>query len=105
MSQIGSFTRTADGFAGRVRILLLDAELTFVPAEHNGTENAPDYRIHLGDGDTGPELGAGWKRTGERAGEYISIVLDDPSFMQPVLATLFQTERDPGDMGAGGSAG
>jgi uncharacterized protein (DUF736 family) len=73
MSQIGFFTRTADGFAGRVRTLSLDAELTFVPAENNGAEHAPDYRIHLGDGDAGPELGAGWKRTGERAGEYVSV--------------------------------
>lgn len=28
MSQIGFFTRTADGFAGRVRTLSLDAELS-----------------------------------------------------------------------------
>ncbi|WP_029605650.1 DUF736 domain-containing protein [Kozakia baliensis] len=94
MSQIGFFTRTTDGFAGRVRTLSLDAELTFVPAENNGAEYAPDYRIHLGDGDTGPELGAGWKRTGERAGEYISVLLDDPTFMQPIRATLFQAGRE-----------
>jgi len=93
MSQIGFFTRTSDGFSGRVRTLSLDAELTFVPAENNGAEHAPDYRIHLGDGNAGPEIGAGWTRTGERAGEYISIVLDDPSFMQPVRATLFQAGR------------
>ncbi|MBO1325658.1 DUF736 domain-containing protein [Acetobacter sp. TBRC 12305] len=93
MSQIGFFTRTADGFAGRVRTLSLDAELTFVPAENNGTEHAPDYRIHFGDGESGPELGAGWKRTGERAGEYVSVVLDDPSFTQPIRATLFQAGR------------
>ncbi len=60
MSQIGFFTRTSDGFAGRVRTLSLDAELTFVPVENNGAENTPDYRIHLGDGDSAPEIGAGW---------------------------------------------
>jgi uncharacterized protein (DUF736 family) len=93
MSQIGFFTRTAAGFAGRIRTLSMDAELTFVPAETNGAENAPDYRIHLGDGESGLEIGAGWTRTGERAGEYMSIVLDDPAFTQPVRATLFQSGR------------
>ncbi|MCQ9156340.1 DUF736 domain-containing protein [Acidomonas methanolica] len=93
MSQIGFFTRTSDGFAGRVRTLSLDAELTFMPAENNSAEHAPDYRIHLGEGDSALEIGAGWKRTGERAGEYVSVVLDDPSFMQPIRATLFQAGR------------
>ena len=42
------------------------------------------YRVHLGDGD-GPEIGAGWKRTGEKAGEYVSLVIDDPALAQPIV--------------------
>ena len=56
-------------------------------------ENAPDYRVHLGDGD-GPEIGAGWKRTGEKAGEYVSLVIDDPALAQPIRANLFQSGDD-----------
>ena len=67
MAQIGTFARTANGYSGRLRTLNLDVELTLVPAENTDSENAPDYRIHLGDGDEGPEVGAGWKRNGERA--------------------------------------
>ena len=93
MAQIGQFTRSKSGYSGRIRTLSLDAELVLVPAEHSDAENAPDYRIHLGDGD-GPEVGAGWKRTGEKAGDYVSLVLDDPALTQPVRANLFQSSDD-----------
>ncbi|WP_010510511.1 DUF736 domain-containing protein [Komagataeibacter europaeus] len=93
MPQIGTFTRTADGFAGRLRTLALDAELTFVPAAPSDARHAPDYRIHLGESGNGIEIGAGWKRTGEKAGDYISIVLDDPVLPQPIHANLFQSDR------------
>ena len=93
MAQIGQFTRSKSGYSGRIRTLSLDAELVLVPAEHSDAENAPDYRIHLGDGD-GPEVGAGWKRTGEKAGDYVSLVLDDPALTQPVRAYLFQSSDD-----------
>ncbi len=46
------------GYSGHIRTLSLDAELALVPAEPSDAENAPDYRIHLGDED-GPEVGAG----------------------------------------------
>lgn len=91
MTQIGAFNRTKTGFAGRIHCLALDVELVLTPADNSDTENAPDYRIHLGDED-GPEVGAGWKRTGERAGEYVSLQLDDPSFAQPIRANLFQAD-------------
>jgi uncharacterized protein (DUF736 family) len=90
MPQIGEFTRTKNRYSGRVRTLSLDIEMVLVPAEHSDTENAPDYRAHLGDGD-GPEIGAGWKRTGEKAGDYVSIQIDDPALGQPIRANLFQS--------------
>jgi uncharacterized protein (DUF736 family) len=90
MAQIGTFTRTQHGFTGRLRTLSLDIELTLVPAEHSDTENAPDYRIHAG-GEDGPEVGAGWRRTGDKAGEYVSLQLDDPTFSQALRANLFQS--------------
>ncbi|MBO1361113.1 DUF736 domain-containing protein [Acetobacter sacchari] len=93
MAQIGNFTRTADGFAGRLRTLALDVELTIVPATSSDAEHAPDYRVHLGDADVGPEIGAAWKRTGEKAGTYLSLVLDDPMLAQPIRANLFQSDR------------
>ena len=96
MAQIGTFKRTKTGISGRIRTLALDAELVLIPVDKRDAENAPDYRIHLGDVDgseVGPEVGAGWKRTGEKAGDYISLQLDDPSFRQPIRANLFQANE------------
>ena len=76
MTLIGEFTRTKSGYGGRIRTL------------------APDYRVHLGNDADGPEVGAGWKRTGEKAGEYVSLQLDDPTFAQPIRANLFQSADD-----------
>lgn len=98
MAQIGHFSRTASGYCGRIRTLMLDLELTFVPVDDIDVENAPAYRIHLGDED-GPEVGAGWKHTGERAGAFISVVLDDPVFHQPIRARLYQSDEDGRDWG------
>ena len=91
MAQIGQFTREPSGFTGHVRTVTIDVELVLVPADPSDADNAPDYRIHLGDED-GLEAGAGWKRTGERAGEYVSLLLDDPAFAQPIRANLFRDD-------------
>ncbi len=93
MTQIGQFTREKKGFFGRIHTLFLNAELVLLPAEPNEAENAPDYRLHAG-GEDGPEIGAGWKRTGEKAGAFISLVIDDPALAQPVRANLFQNGDD-----------
>lgn len=95
MTQIGHFTRTKSGYAGRISTLTLDRELTLVPAESSDTENAPDYRVHGGDS-SGPEVGAAWKRTGEKAGDYLSLQIDDPAFGRPIRANMFKldTEND-----------
>ena len=98
MAQIGQFTRTPSGYSGQLRTLSLDLELTFVPSDNAESEKAPAYRIHLGDED-GPEVGAGWKHSGERAGPFISVLLDDPVFPHPIRARLFQSDDDGHDWG------
>jgi uncharacterized protein (DUF736 family) len=93
VSQIGQFTRTKSGYAGTIRTLTLNAELALVSAERNDTASAPDYRIHLGDED-GPEVGVGWKRCGEKAGDYVALLIDDPALVQPIRANLFRSGDD-----------
>jgi uncharacterized protein (DUF736 family) len=93
MAQIGHFTRDKSGFTGRIQTLFFTHDLSLVPAESSDAENAPDFRVHLGDAD-GPEIGAGWNETGERAGDYVSLRIDDPAFAQPLRAALFQTTND-----------
>lgn len=91
MPQIGQFTREISGFTGRIRTLSFDTDFAVVPADALDGENTPDYRVHLG-GEDGPEVGAGWKRTGERAGEYIALLIDDPALPRPIRANLFRDD-------------
>lgn len=91
MPQIGQFIRERSGFAGRIRTLTLHLEIVLVPAEPSDADNAPDYRVHI-DSEDGPEAGAGWKRTGERAGEFIALLIDDPALAQPIRANLFRDD-------------
>ena len=95
MSVIGQFTRENDGFVGHLTTLSLHQDIIIVPAEPSDAENAPDFRVHVLDtmsNETGAEIGAGWKRTGERAGEYIAVLIDDPALPQPIRANLFRDD-------------
>lgn len=93
--QIGSFIRTDKGFEGVIETATLDIRISLVPAESGAADKAPDWRIHRGNDGDGPEIGAGWNESGERAGDYVSLRIDDPSFAQPIRAALFQNANDP----------
>lgn len=90
MAHIGIFKRKNDGYKGTIRTLMLDREIDIIPAVGSDAENAPNYRVLTGE----VEVGVGWKRTGERAGDYVALVIDDPSFAHPIRANLFHLERD-----------
>jgi uncharacterized protein (DUF736 family) len=93
MPQIGEFIRHQTGYSGRIRTLSLDLEVAIVAAEASDADNAPDYRVHAG-GEAGSTIGAGWKHSSEKAGEFVSLQIDDPTFAQPVRAYLFQNGDD-----------
>ncbi|MBB4096304.1 DUF736 domain-containing protein [Ochrobactrum pecoris] len=92
MSQIGTFTRTTDGFFGRIRTLTLNAEVTILPVDSTDAENAPERRVFL----NGVEVGAAWERTGEKAGTWLSITIDDPSLVEPIRARMFEADAKKG---------
>jgi uncharacterized protein (DUF736 family) len=92
MRAIGTFASTGDGFVGHLRTLTLDIPLSIVAAEVTDTAKAPDYRVLAGEGDETYEVGAGWKQTGERAGAYVAIVIDDPALAAPLRANLFASD-------------
>jgi len=92
--RIGSFVAADGGFAGHLHTLTLDIELALVPAESSDSDNAPDFRVIAGSDDEAREVGAGWKHVGEKAGDYVAIQIDDPMFIQPLRANLFQSENN-----------
>jgi len=64
MPQIGTFTHDDDGigFVGHLTTLMLAQDILIVAAEPSDAENAPQYRVHIVDGETG-EAGAETPRT------------------------------------------
>lgn len=90
--KIGTFIAADGGFAGHLHTLTLDIDLTLVPADPSDSEKAPDYRVMAGEGDEAREVGAAWKHVGEKAGDYLSLQIDDPAFIQPLRANLFQDD-------------
>ena len=92
MAIIGIFTRTADGkLAGNLTTLTLNTKLQFVPETNKSKDNAPDFRIVLGN----LEAGAAWEKFGRETGrKYWLVKLDDPAFAAPLYASLVDTEDD-----------
>lgn len=90
---ITHFEPSGSCYAGRARLFGIDEAIVLVPTEPNDADNAPDYRIHLGDED-GPEVGGGWKRVGERAGDYIALEIDSPVFPAPFRPVLFRANPE-----------
>jgi uncharacterized protein (DUF736 family) len=90
MIRIGEFRAHGDSYAGRLVTLGIDVALTIAPAPRSELENAPDYRVYADEDADGPEVGAGWKRIGKKAGAYVAIVIDDPQFPRPIRANLFR---------------
>lgn len=88
--RIGTFIAADDGFAGHLHTLTLDVDLVILPTEPSDNENAPDFRVITGEGDDAREVGAGWKHVGEKAGDYVALQIDDPAFILPLRANLFQ---------------
>ena len=90
MATIGTFKQSGNNeFAGEIVTLSVQAKnVRIVPEEQKGSENAPSHRIHAGKA----EIGAAWSRRSSEGRDYLSVKLDDPSFMAPIYANLFEDE-------------
>ena len=91
--RIGTFIAADGGFSGHLRTLTLDIDLFLVPTESSDSEHAPDYRVIAGSETQAREIGAGWKHVGEKAGDYVAVQIDDPMFIHPLRANLFQGNK------------
>lgn len=91
---IGTFTRTKDGFAGEVRAFGIREDVVLIPAERGDGDHAPDYRLRLNDGSSS-EAGFAWKEVGEKAGDYLSLKIVSPLFPgQSFRANLFRADEE-----------
>jgi len=94
MATIGTFTKGDNGsYAGTLRTLAVNAKARITPDTEKAKDTAPDFRVYVGPA----EIGAAWKKTAlETNREYLSVKLDDPSFAQPIYASLVEAEEGKG---------
>ena len=92
MATIGTFTSNGNGFAGTIKTLNLNVKARIERIE-NPSDKGPQFRIFSG----AVELGAAWQKTAkDTERDYLSVKLDDPSFPNPIYATLVEVEGQEG---------
>ena len=86
MANIGTFTRTATGYKGEiVTMSVQQTNVRIVTESDQASENAPSHRVFVGRA----EIGAAWSKQSQEGRDYLSVKLDDPSFVAPIYANLF----------------
>jgi len=89
MANIGSFTKSGEGYKGEIVTMSVQTKnVRIVPEEASENENAPTHRVFVGRA----EIGAAWTKTSKEDRPYLSVKLDDPSFTAPIFANLFDDE-------------
>jgi uncharacterized protein (DUF736 family) len=89
MPVIGTFAPAKDGgWVGTIRTLTIDVKARFVPNDNQDNERAPAFRIFAGRS----EIGAAWREhsSGENGRDYLSVRLDDPTLLEPIIAAMFE---------------
>lgn len=93
MANIGTFTKSEQGFVGEIVTLSFQARgVRLVPETNGSNENAPSHRVYVGRA----EIGAAWAKRSNEGRDYLGLKLDDPSFNAPIYANLFDDEDGDG---------
>ena len=86
---LGSFKKTGHDYTGQIVTLSVQAKGVRIAAEsERSNDAAPSHRVFVGK----VEIGAAWSRTSNDGRAYLSLKLDDPSFMAPIYANLFDDD-------------
>lgn len=89
---IGNFTQAKDGgWTGTIQTLNINAKVRFMPNDNRDNENAPAFRLFVGKSRIGDAWAA--RTNNEKPKDYLRVVLDDPSLIEPISAALFPSEE------------
>ncbi len=93
MANIGTFKKSGrDELQGEIVTLGVQAKgVRIVPDTNRSSETSPTHRCFVGRA----EIGAAWAKRSSEGRDYLSLKLDDPSFLAPIYANLF--EEDDGE--------
>ena len=94
MAKIGSFKKTSGEFKGQIATLGIQAKSVRIVEDANATGNAPSHRVYAGEA----EVGAAWSKRTSDERPYLSVKLDDPSFIAPIFAQLFEDQNGDYDL-------
>ena len=94
MSKIGSFKLVSGEYRGQILTLSVQAKSVRIVPETNPSGNAPSHRVFVGDA----EVGAAWQKMSQDKRSYLSVKLDDPSFVAAIFAQLFAGEEGEYDL-------
>ena len=94
MTKIGSFKKVSGEYRGQITTLSVQAKAVRIVEDGNAAGNAPTHRVHVGD----VEVGAAWVKCTNEDRPYLSVKLDDPSFVAPIFAQLFEGENGEYDL-------
>jgi uncharacterized protein (DUF736 family) len=92
MALIGTFALAKNGgWTGTIRTLTIDAKVRLVPNDNRDNENAPAFRVFVGQS----RIGDAWEARsgGDSPKDYLRVRLDDPSLPEPISAALFPSEE------------
>ncbi|API61407.1 hypothetical protein BSL82_18380 (plasmid) [Tardibacter chloracetimidivorans] len=86
MAGIGTFKYSADddSFVGEINTLTLKLTARMIHNPTRENDKAPDYRLVAGS----IECGAVWHKHSTAVRDYFSVKFDDPTFPNPIYATL-----------------
>ena len=89
MANIGSFKKVGSELQGEIVTLSVQTKgVRIVPETNRANDNAPSHRIYVGRA----EIGGAWSKRSSEGRDYLSVKLDDPSFLAAIYATLSETE-------------
>lgn len=90
MATIGNFQKQADGsYTGSITTLTFNAQAVVIRPSRGEGDKAPDYRVFAGQS----EIGAAWKKASREDRAYLSVKLDDPSFISPIFCSLVESDH------------
>lgn len=90
MATIGQFRAVENGYEGTISTLSMARKVQIVPNENKKGDQSPDFFVKTGQSDLG--FARNEMSQGDNPKPYISVFLDDPSFVQPIWAALFDKQ-------------
>lgn len=94
MAKIGSFKKISGELRGQIVTLSVQAKSVRIVADEQASGNAPSHRVFVGEA----EVGAAWSKRTQDDRPYLSVKLDDPSFVAPIFAQLFAADDEEYDL-------